>query len=493
MKIQLSTKPLAELEMGFLVLPVFEPDDPKSGREKLSFSDKILEEFFKDHPKFGKLYETHLLYTPKQKILLTGLGKKEKLDFNKIQNWAGTAAKVLGSKTIEFTLIPPKINNLYFSEIIKALVVGMELGLHDPSLTYKTEKEINKLVSVQIIIDKADKEISIALKEARIISEAINLVRTLADLPANIMTPAYFLAQARKIASLAKLKITVLDEKKAKTKGLKAFTAVALGSEEPSYLIAVEYTGDPRSKEKWGLIGKGVTFDSGGLSLKPAAAMQEMKYDMAGAAVVLAIIQAVSQMGFKANLVGICVVSENLPSGKALKPGDIIQSYSGKSVEVLNTDAEGRLLLLDGLSWAQKDFKVNKLVDLATLTSAIVISLGDFITGVFGNDPKLVQDLIIAGAKVGEKFWQLPLDEEYGEMLKSDFADLTNIGHGGGMPGAAGAITAAKFLEQAVEKGRLWIHLDIAGTAWDLKAKPFRGVGATGVGVKTLLKLISGS
>ncbi len=325
------------------------------------------------------------------------------------------------------------------------------------------------------------------------IAEAINLERMLGDLPANQMTPTYFLNVVKKAAKTNKLKLTVLDEKQARKKGMGAFVGVAQGSEEPSFMITLEYIGDFKSKEKWGLVGKGITYDSGGMSLKPPDAMLDMKYDMCGAATVLALMQVLGKLKVKANVVGVMAVTENMIGGRAQRPGDIVKSYSGKTAEVLNTDAEGRLVLIDGLTYAQKDFKATKLIDLATLTGAMIVSLGDFITGAFGNNPKFTQDLIWAGTAVGERIWEMPMDEEFDEMVKGEYADIANLGHGGSMGSrTAGSITAAKFIEAVIEKGKSWVHLDIAGTAWDLKPKPYRGVGATGVGVKTLVKLIQG-
>lgn len=486
MKIQLVTKPQTESQKDiFLALPVFEG-------EKLALNDSSVEEFLKDNPKFGKEYEAQLIYSDR-KIVLVGAGKREKFDFCKAQNWSGTAARSLLTKHREMALVPPSVDNIPAEKIIEAVSVGVELAAHDPGREYKSEKEPLRLNSVQLLVDKATKEHKDGLTFGMILSEAINLVRRLGDMPSNDMTPNDFLNIAKKVAKENKLKIAILDEKMAKKKGLGAFVAVAKGSDEPSYLITLEFRGDIRSKEKWGLVGKGVTFDSGGISIKPASSMHEMKYDMCGAATVLGVMQAVAKLGLKVNVAGVCVVTENLPSGKALKPGDIIKTYSGKSAEVLNTDAEGRLLLADGVSFAQKDLKCTKIVDIATLTGAIIISLGNYITGVFGNNPRFTQDIISAGAQVGEKFWELPMDEEYDEMIKSDFADMANIGHGGSMPGAAGSITGAKFIQKAIENDVPWAHLDIAGTAWDLKPKPYKGVGATGVGVKTLVELISRS
>ncbi len=484
MRYQLATKPFSDIKSEYVILAVFENE-----KTNLKFPKAL--EFLVDNPKFGKPFESQLLFSKDQKILLLGAGKKEKFDFPALQNWAGAAVKQLLKKTKQLSLLAPPADNLSPQQIAEAVVLGSEIATHDPSKNYKSEYEDSKLSSVEIVVEKTDRGYQEGIARGLVLAESINLARILGDMPANEMTPTYFLNTAKRLAKENKLKISVLNEAQAKKKGMGAFTGVAQGSEEPSYMIALEYKGDLRSKEKWGFAGKGITFDTGGISLKPAASMHEMKYDMSGAAAVLGAIVAASKLKIKANIVSVMAVTENLPGGRAQRPGDIVKSYCGKTAEVLNTDAEGRLVLIDALAFAQKDFKATKLLDLATLTGAVIVALGDFLSGVFGNNPKFTQQVITAGAKVGEKIWEMPMSEEYGEMIKSDFADITNIGHGGSMPSAAGSITAAKFLEAAVKEGTPWVHLDIAGTAWDLKPKPYRGPGATGVGIKTLVELIS--
>ena len=484
MKIQLVTKPLSEIQTEYVALPVFEG-------EKNSYNG-VVGDFLADNPKFGKINETQLLYSKNRKLLLVGLGKKEKFNFLTLQNWAGTATRALLSKTKQASLVLPKIDHLSAQEAGQAVAIGVEIATHDSAKDYKAEHEIGKLNSVEVVVDRAEKGYQDGLKNGLIIAEGINLARSLGDKPANEMTPTYFLGIAKKIAKENKLKLIVIDEKGAKKKGMGAFVGVAQGSDQPSFMIALEYRGDVRTKDKWGLVGKGITFDTGGLNLKSGDSQDnQMKYDMCGAAAVLGAMMVMVKLGIKANVVGVMAVTENMPGGKAQKPGDIVKTYSGKTAEVLNTDAEGRLVLIDALSFAQKDFKATKLLDLATLTGACIVALGDFYTGAFSNDPKFAQDVIAAGSRAGEKIWQLPMDEEFDELIKSDFADIANLGHGGSMGSrTAGPITAAKFLEAVIEKNIPWVHLDIAGTAADMKPKSYRGVGATGVGVKTLIKLI---
>ncbi len=484
LKIQLVTKPLNEIKSDFLVLPVFEG-------EKIEFRNKVVENFLSDSLKFGKLFESQLLYTDSGKILFLGAGKKDKFDFGVLQNWAGAAVKILAKKAKEITLSLPASNKLPAQEAGEALSIGAEIALYDPSKDYKSDYENPKLASIEVVVERAERGYLEGVKKGQVIADSINLVRKLGDMPSNEMTPTYFLGVARQIAKDQKLKLTVLDEKQAKKKGMGAFTGVAQGSGEPSFMIALEYKGDPKSKEKWGLVGKGITFDTGGISIKPSDKLGGMKYDMLGAATVLGTIAAVSKLDLKANIVCVMPVTENMPGGQAFKPDDILKTYNGKTVEIVTTDAEGRIVLSDAITYAQKDFKATKLIDVATLTGAVVIALGDFITGAFSNNPVFVSQLIKTGARLGEKYWEMPMDEEFSEYLKGKCADLNEVGHGGSAGSrTAGAIMGAKFIQEFVEGNNPWVHLDIGGTAEDQKTKPYRSIGATGVGVKTLVKLI---
>ena len=484
MKIQLGTKPLSEIRDSYLVLPVFEG-------EKEDYGQPLVKTYLAENPKFGKLFESQGLYSANSKIMLIGAGKKEKFDFIGMQNLAGTVVRKLLRKSKSLSMVLPKNVDLSEEDRTYAAALGVEIAAFDPTKEFKSKHEPAMLVAVEFLVDRAERGIQEGLKKGQIIAEGINLTRKLGDLPANIMTPSYFLEVAKKVAKDNKLKITVLDEKQAKRKGMGAFTGVAQGSEEPSFMIALEYTGDIKSKEKWGFVGKGITFDTGGLSIKPSSSMHEMKYDMSGAAAVMNAITTIAKLGIKTNVVAVMAVTENLPGGRAQRPGDIVKTYSGKYAEILDTDAEGRLVLIDAVAYAQKDFKAKKIIDLATLTGAIIVALGDHITGVFGNDREFNSKFMEVSEKYGDKMWEMPMHEEFNEMIKSDLADITNLGHGGSHRSAAGSTTGAKFIEAGIEDGTKWIHLDIAGTAWDMKPKPFRGPGATGVGVKALVELVN--
>jgi len=481
MLIKVSRQPLADIKAELIVLPVFEETVPEW---KNTLQDPSIEHFLKSNPKFGKAYETQTIFTTNKQLLVIGLGKKDKLTFETLQNWAGVGVKQQLTKSKTLTLVLPKLTNLTPEQTGEAVALGIEIASHDPTQDYKSEPLKITLHTIEIVslID-----ISKGLKRGQILSNTINMARKLADTPANLMTPTTFVTQVKKIASANSFKLTILTEAQAKQKGMGGFVAVASGSDEPGFMLSLEYTGNPSSKEKWGLVGKGITFDSGGLYAKPSPHMNEMKYDMCGAVSVLGAVVAAAQLNLKTNIVAVMPMTENMMNGKAMKPGDILKTYSGKTAEILHTDAEGRVVLIDAVSYAEKDFKATKIIDLATLTGAVLGALSGVYTGVFSNNPQLQEQVIETGERVGEKYWAFPMDDEFGEMIKSDYADISNVGH---PDREAGSITGAKFIEAGITKKTPWVHLDIAGTAWDSKPKPYRGIGATGVGIKTLVELV---
>jgi len=316
------------------------------------------------------------------------------------------------------------------------------------------------LAGLTLVGDKAHGAvIERALKRAGALAAGIDLARECANRPANHATPTFLAEEARKLAKQHGLAIEVLERKQVEKLGMGAFVAVAKGSDEPLKFIVLRYLGAAKTKPPLVLVGKGITFDTGGISIKPSAEMDEMKFDMGGAASVLGTLCAVARLKVKVNLVGIIAACENMPSGRAIKPGDVVTSLSGQTVEILNTDAEGRLILCDALTYAER-FKPAAVVDIATLTGACVIALGHHRSGVFSADDDLAKELMAAGDAAFDPCWRMPLDDEYEEVLKSNFADMANVG-----PRAGGAITAAMFLRKFTSKFR-WAHLDIAGTAW---------------------------
>lgn len=304
-----------------------------------------------------------------------------------------------------------------------------------------------------------------ALQHGRSTGIGINHACELANLPGNICTPTYLAQQARKLGRSAKdLSVSVLEEKKMQELGMGSLLSVSAGSEQPAKLIVMNYKGGKSGDAPYVLVGKGITFDSGGISLKPGAKMDEMKFDMGGAASVFGTMHAITDMGLPLNVVAIVAASENLPSGRATKPGDVVTSMSGKTIEVLNTDAEGRLVLCDALTYAER-YKPKAVIDIATLTGACVVALGSHASALYANDEKLAEQLLEAGTETHDRAWQMPLWDDYKKQIKSNFADLANIGGPGG-----GSITAACFLANFAEKYD-WAHLDIAGSAWNSSPK----------------------
>ena len=352
---------------------------------------------------------------------------------------------------------------------------------------YKTlnKEKINKKIDYKIIsLNKTNIENNYKYYNA--IKEGVFLARDLVSEPPNVLNPENYVKEIKKLSKLG-LKIKAYNEKELKGLGLNALLGVGLGSANESYLVTLEWSGKKNSKEKpLAFVGKGVCFDTGGISLKPARFMEEMKYDMGGSAVVVGLMKTLALRKAKVNAVGVVGLVENMPGSNAQRPGDIVKSYSGKTIEVLNTDAEGRLVLADALAYAEKQFKPRFIIDLATLTGAIIIALGEEYAGLFSNDDKLSEQLFKIGNSINEKVWRLPLHRNYDKLINSKYADVQNINYAGG----AGSITAAQFLQRFVSKDVSWVHLDIAGMAFSKKAANINSGGATGFGVRLLNDLV---
>ena len=359
---------------------------------------------------------------------------------------------------------------------------GAELKSYEFNL-YKTKKT-NKIINFNILKSKNIINEKIRTKLDAIL-KGVNLTRDLVSEPGNILTPDEY---AKRLLKLKKhgLKITVYDEKKLKNLGLNALLGVGQGSINGTYLVTIEWNGAKSKSKPLAFVGKGVCFDTGGISLKPARFMEEMTYDMAGSAVVAGLMKNFALRKAKINAVGVVGLVENMPGGNAQRPGDIVKSYSGKTIEILNTDAEGRLVLADALSFTEKKFKPQFMIDLATLTGAIIVCLGEEYAGLFSNDDNISKKIFEAGEKVGEKVWRLPLHENYDKLINSKIADVQNINYAGG----AGSITAAQFLKRFILNKTSWVHLDIAGMAFSKKAANINPGGATGYGVRLLNKFI---
>lgn len=371
---------------------------------------------------------------------------------------------------------------------VKCMLEGLKLTLIGRQVLKKQEQSLFEVKQISFVLNDEQlgnkSIIEAAVQEAECMTESVKLARDLTNMSGNELTPERLAFYAEEVAQKLELDIEVLDEWSCAEEQMGGLLGVGQGSVNPPRMIVIHYEGNPESEEKWGIVGKGITFDTGGISLKPAAGMEDMISDMGGAAAVLGAIHAIASMKVKANVLAVIPTAENMPSDRALKPGDVIRTMSGHTVEVVNTDAEGRLVLADGITTAIKR-GATKLVDVATLTGAVLVALGTEATGAVTNDKSLMEKVIAASEKSGERIWQLPAYAEYKKLIESDVADLKNSGgrH-------AGSITAGLFIGHFVEE-KPWVHLDIAGTAYVNKARRWEPKGATGVMVRTLYELIA--
>lgn len=444
-------------------------------------------DILRDQPAQSGFGTTTTIYTLGQlrakQILLIGCGD-EKLSLDKWRALfaiAARQAKKLQSKSLCFVL--PEDKEAICSKLIEAAVEGSLLGTYSFDDYHTKEKMSGNLETCLFTgLEKVDAFNEIVTR-SKIVASSVNFSRDLVNQPACAMTPSILAQQAQDLASTyGCLKSTILDRKQVEELKMNALLAVAKGSSEPPKLIVLEYNGHSSSKEKIAFVGKGITFDSGGISLKPSKGMEEMKDDMAGGAAVLGAMRAIAQLKPKLNILAVVPCTENMPSGHACRPGDVISSMNGKTIEVVNTDAEGRLILADAVTYA-KEQGATHLIDLATLTGACVVALGTVASGVFTNQADWCQKLLDAAEKSGEKLWKLPLFPEYKELIKSSIADMKNSGGRD-----AGAITAACFIAEFAEQTP-WIHIDIAGTVESNKDCGYQVKGATGTGVRTLVQL----
>lgn len=483
MKMAVSRISWPDVTIDALIVPLFEGDKgsylPYSGPKFLSglASRKV------DHTSYSAISHFDLGLEGKHvRLVFVGLGLKSKIDTARFKNavMAGIRSSLALNPDSLGLFLPlgfDKAQKIAFaSQAI--LEATYNSNLHQSNVKKPSIQQT--VIFVERKVSPGDED---AAKRGSILGESVNFVRDLVNHPANIATPSFIVKKAEEMARKHKLVVKIYSEKQITQLGMEAFAAVASGSEEDAYLIALSYK-NPKAKKTLALVGKGVTFDSGGISIKPAEAMDWMKMDMAGGAAVLGAMLALSQLQPAINVLGLIPVTENLPSGKAVKPGDVVKSLSGKTIEIANTDAEGRLILADVLTFAIQK-KADYLIDVATLTGSTVATFGDFIAGLWARPEDYAQKIIKSGQSAGERYWSMPLLDEYAEMIKSYVADLSNIGSGGRK---AGAITAAKFLENFA--GDLpWAHLDIAGTAWVEQDMPYRVKGATGFGVATLVEV----
>ncbi|WP_446743947.1 leucyl aminopeptidase [Silvibacterium acidisoli] len=432
--------------------------------------------------------ETLLLHAPAglaaKRLLLVGLGKEKKAGANELRKAAGTAVRFAKAKGIRSLAIALP-ENLDIASSARAIAEGAVLGDYD-SDTYRSDRKDRSIDSLSLIASAANKDAAAAgLNEGTIIAESQNFARFLINEPGNYLTPTILGERAKKMASENGLKCEVYSTEKMQELKMGAFLSVAQGSAEPPALIVLTYEPEGAPAEPvMGLVGKGVTFDTGGISLKPADNMEKMKYDMAGGAAMLGAMQAIAQLKPKVKVICVVCATENMPDGKAQKPGDVQIAMSGKSIEVINTDAEGRLVLADGLHYA-KTLGATRLINAATLTGAVAIALGQISAGAFSNDDEAYEKFASGLAASGERFWRLPCDDEYRDQIKSSIADIQNTG----LTRYGGAINGAMFLKEFVGDTP-WIHLDIAALAWLDSEKPWTAKGPTGVAVRSIFEWV---
>ncbi|WP_444436793.1 leucyl aminopeptidase [Pseudomonas sp. A6] len=437
----------------------------------------------------GKVGQTLLLQAlpnlKAERVLLVGAGKERELSdrqYRKLVSSVLGSLKSLGGSDAVLALGDLAVKGRNAHGKARLLVETLADGLYVFDRFKSQKADAPKLKKITLLADKADAPaVEQGAKEAQAIANGMALTRDLGNLPPNLCHPSFLADEAKALAKAHKnLKVEVLDEKKLRELGMGAFLAVAQGSEQPPRLIVLQYNGGKKDEAPYALVGKGITFDTGGISLKPGLGMDEMKFDMCGAASVFGTFRAVLELQLPINLVGLLACAENMPSGRATRPGDIVTSMSGQTVEILNTDAEGRLVLCDTLTYAER-FKPQAVVDIATLTGACIVALGANTSGLMGNNDALVRQLLKAGEHADDRAWQLPLFDEYQEQLDSPFADIANIGGP-----KAGTITAGCFLSRFAKKYH-WAHLDIAGTAWISGGKD---KGATGRPVPLLTQYL---
>jgi len=494
MKTRVECASLTDFKCDLLVVNAFEGAKQLGGAA--AAADKalggLISKLVREGEIDGKLGKVTLIHCQDglkaDKVAVVGLGKREKFDLEAVRTVSSSAvkkAREIKAKVVATINHGAGLGGLKVEEAAKAVVEGSVLGVYKFA-GYAKEKEEPDFEVEQLVIVECDRKKVAALQKGaelgRIIAEAENHARDLVNTPSNKMTPTAFAKLAQRIAKINNLKFSSLDPK---TEGMEAIWSVARGSDEPPRLVALEYSGNPKSKDKIALVGKGITFDSGGISLKPSKKMYEMKCDMAGAAAVLGVLSLLSDLKPKKNVIGIIPLTENMPSGHAVKPGDVSGSLAGFTIEIINTDAEGRMILADALTYAKKR-GATQLIDIATLTGGCIVALGDVATGVIGNNQKLMDKIIAAGNLCGQRMWQLPLYDEYKESLKSTVADIKNTGETGQAQPSTGAAFLDKFVGEVP-----WVHLDIAGTAFLNKERGYLPEGATGVPVRTLIEWLN--
>lgn len=494
MEIKVIAGNIAEIKASAIIVNSFEGMERLDG--DIAIIDKALDgaisQLISQGEIKGKLSEITIIHSlgklPAARVVVAGLGKQQALSQDKVRGVVAETCRFLQQKGIDSIATVAQgagIAGISLESAVQAVTEGALLGVYSFRRHITKEAEYGEIKELTIVEPDETKLplLEQACYKGRVVAEATNLARDMVNEPANYMTPSHMAEMAKRLAETYGLELNILEQEQMQELGMGALLGVAQGSQQPPKLIVLHYKGGDSTQLDVALAGKGVTFDSGGISIKPSEGMGEMKGDMAGGAAVMAAISAIAQLKPKINVAAIIPATENLPSGNALKPGDILTAMNGKTIEIISTDAEGRLILADALSYIKK-LDAKHMVDVATLTGACRVALGDVCSGAFGNNQELVDKVIAAGAEAGEPIWQMPMYEEYKEQNKSDIADIKNVGGR-----YAGAITAAQFLAEFVGDTP-WVHLDIAGTSMSQKERVHLVKGATGVLVRTLVNLV---
>jgi leucyl aminopeptidase len=498
MKTQAITANFQEANVDALAVAVFKDEKASSGvlKDLDKLTGGIVSSVIKNEEFKGDVGETALIrFSAKGKVkasllLLIGVGDKTDYKTASVSNVSGTATRFLRKRNVKsFALLPRSDGDAV--EVAQNASQGFVISQFELD-KYRTKDKNNKTVESLVLCVEGAKESDLknGLSRGQIIGDSMNFTRDLANEPPNILHPTEMAKRAQSMAKEAGLKCDILDEAKMEKLGMGSLLSVSIGSEQPAKLIVLKYEPKKSTAKKGellALVGKGITFDTGGISIKPAEGMDAMKYDMSGGASVIGTMRAIGHLKPTVPVLGIVAAVENMPDGKATRPSDVVTASNGKTVEILNTDAEGRLVLADAVAYAEKQ-GATKIIDMATLTGAVIIALGDVNTAVLGNDQDLVNEIIECGKEVGESYWQLPIGKEYSKGIKSDIADIKNIGPSR----KAGTIIGAVFIQEFIDKAK-WAHLDIAGTAWNDGEKPHQAKGPTAVAVKTLVNLVEKS
>ena len=484
-KVTLTKGTISSIKSGDLFLLISEEQfnsiqkSPKTDYEK-EIASKIVKSQFS-----GKSNQKISLPLKKVRLHLFGLGKEKEITSEVIRKAAGSVANYSLAIKITDPIVCADISKLSASQTCEAITDGIHLGAYRFDKYKSKDKDSIKLKSLSLLTNSKDKGLSSSIKYSNITCDSANYVRDLQMENADVATPLYLEKRARELAKKHKLKIKVLGEKELTKLGAGLILAVARGSKYPPRMIFLEYNGNPKSKDKTAILGKGITFDSGGLNLKPTKYIETMREDMSGAAVVLGTIKAAAELKLKKNVIAVVSSAENAIGTEAYKPGDVFKSFSGKTVEIGNTDAEGKLVLADALAYTEKNYKPSRMIDVATLTGSVIVALGDYVAGMYGTDDKTMTSLFNSGEKTHERVWKLPLYKEYIDEVKSNIADYNNMNYGRN----AGSIMGAAFLSKFVDKTP-WTHIDIAGTSWIESGRKYYAPGATGFGVRLLINYL---